>query len=305
WLPLILCFINSDFVFSYFFPHQGLIFGALFLQPSFLETDGLKDALGNEIMKLKDQLGSRQKAISFFERDNSSNYLIPACIEIPTDGTDEHRGTYCSQEVAIKFLKPERVNAEMLREFSQEVYIMRVYGTGSIYNFLHKQKFAFKIQTLLKVALDVAKGVCYLHQNNIIHRDLKTANLLMDEYGIVKVADFGVARVQIESGVMTAETGTYRRMAPEVIEHKPYSHKADVFSYGIVIWELLTGHIFLAKLNSSFFYRGFRPKIPKKTHPKVKGLLQRCWNQDPKDRPEFEEIIEMLQQIMIEVNVEP
>ncbi|KAF2604846.1 hypothetical protein F2Q70_00027436 [Brassica cretica] len=104
----------------------------------------------------------------------------------------------------------------MLREFSQEVYIMRVYGTGSIYNFLHKQKFAFKIQTLLKVALDVAKGVCYLHQNNIIHRDLKTANLLMDEYGIVKVADFGVARVQIESGVMTAETGTYRRMAPEV-----------------------------------------------------------------------------------------
>uniref|UniRef100_A0A0D3C0G7 Protein kinase domain-containing protein n=1 Tax=Brassica oleracea var. oleracea TaxID=109376 RepID=A0A0D3C0G7_BRAOL len=289
----------------------GLIFGALFLQPSFLvrveETDGLKDALGNEIMKLKDQLGSRQKAISFFERDNSSNYLIPACIEIPTDGTDEHRGTYCSQEVAIKFLKPERVNAEMLREFSQEVYIMRVYGTGSIYNFLHKQKFAFKIQTLLKVALDVAKGVCYLHQNNIIHRDLKTANLLMDEYGIVKVADFGVARVQIESGVMTAETGTYRWMAPEVIEHKPYSHKADVFSYGIVIWELLTGHIpyaYLTPLQAAVGVvqkvLGFRPKIPKKTHPKVKGLLQRCWNQDPKDRPEFEEIIEMLQQIMIE-----
>ncbi|WZZ53697.1 hypothetical protein YC2023_053804 [Brassica napus] len=266
----------------------GLIFGALFLQPSFLvrveETDGLKDALGNEIMKLKDQLGSRQKAISFFERDNSSNYLIPACIEIPTDGTDEHRGTYCSQEVAIKFLKPERVNAEMLREFSQEVYIMRVYGTGSIYNFLHKQKFAFKIQTLLKVALDVAKGVCYLHQNNIIHRDLKTANLLMDEYGIVKVADFGVARVQIESGVMTAETGTYRRMAPEI----PYAYLTPLQAAVGVVQKVL----------------GFRPKIPKKTHPKVKGLLQRCWNQDPKDRPEFEEIIEMLQQIMIEVGDE-
>ncbi|CAF2196581.1 unnamed protein product [Brassica napus] len=203
--------------------HLGLILGALFLQPSFL-----------------DQLGSRQKAISFFECDNSSNYLIPTCIEIPTDGTDEweidvkqlqiekkvaswHRSTYCSLEVA-KFLKPERVSL-----FSEQ---------------------------------------------------------------IVKVADFGVVRVQIESGVMTAETGTYRWMAPGVIEHKPYSHKADVFSYGIVIWELLTGH-------------GLRPKIPKKTHPKVKGLLQRCWNQDPKDRPEFEEIIEMLQQIMIEVNVVP
>ena len=55
---------------------------------------------------------------------------------------------------------------------------------GSIYDFLHKQKCAFKLQTLLKVALDVAKGMCYLHQNNIIHRDLKTANLLMDEHGV-------------------------------------------------------------------------------------------------------------------------
>ncbi|CAG7860728.1 unnamed protein product [Brassica rapa] len=321
------------------------------------ETDGLKDALSKEILKLKDQPGSKQKSIAFFEHDKSSNELIPACIEIPTDGTDEweidvkqlkiekkvasgsygdlHKGTYCSQEVAIKFLKPERVNTEMLREFSQEVYIMRkvrhknvvqflgactrsptlcivteFMARGSIYDFLHKQKCAFKLQTLLKVALDVAKGMCYLHQNNIIHRDLKTANLLMDEHGLVKVADFGVARVQIESGVMTAETGTYRWMAPEVIEHKPYTHKADVFSYAIVLWELLTGDIpyaFLTPLQAAVgvVQKGLRPKIPKKTHPRVKGLLERCWQQEPKERPDFEEIIEMLQQIMTEVNVVP
>ncbi|KAH0909197.1 hypothetical protein HID58_032518 [Brassica napus] len=293
------------------------------------ETDGLKDALSKEILKLKDQPGSKQKSIAFFEHDKSSNELIPACIEIPTDGTDEweidvkqlkiekkvasgsygdlHKGTYCSQEVAIKFLKPERVNTEMLREFSQEVYIMRkvrhknvvqflgactrsptlcivteFMARGSIYDFLHKQKCAFKLQTLLKVALDVAKGMCYLHQNNIIHRDLKTANLLMDEHGLVKVADFGVARVQIESGVMTAETGTYRWMAPEI----PYA--------------------FLTPLQAAVgvVQKGLRPKIPKKTHPRVKGLLERCWQQEPKERPDFEEIIEMLQQIMTEVGDE-
>lgn len=55
---------------------------------------------------------------------------------------------------------------------------------GSIHNFLHKQKGAFKLPTLLKVAVDVSKGMNYLHQNNIIHRDLKTANLLMDEHGV-------------------------------------------------------------------------------------------------------------------------
>lgn len=60
---------------------------------------------------------------------------------------------------------------------------------------------------------------------------------------VVKVADFGVARVQSQSGVMTAETGTYRWMAPEIIEHKPYGKKADMFSFGVVLWELLTGKV--------------------------------------------------------------
>lgn len=94
----------------------------------------------------------------------------------------------------------------------------------------------------------------------------------------------------------------------QVIEHKPYNHKADVFSYAIVLWELLTGDIpyaFLTPLQAAVgvVQKGLRPKIPKKTHPKVKGLLERCWHQDPEQRPLFEEIIEMLQQIMKEVNV--
>ncbi len=67
-----------------------------------------------------------------------------------------------------------------------------------------------KLPTLLKVGAEVCRGMDYLHRRNIVHRDLKTANLLMDELGTVKVADFGVARVMDSPGVMTAETGTYR-----------------------------------------------------------------------------------------------
>ncbi|XP_009109275.3 serine/threonine-protein kinase STY17 [Brassica rapa] len=320
------------------------------------ETEGLKDALKKEILKLKDQPSSRQKSITFFEHDKSTNELLPACVEIPTDGTDEweidmkqlkiekkvacgsygelYKGTYCSQEVAIKILKPERVNTEMLREFSQEVYIMRkvrhknvvqfigactrspnlcivteFMARGSIYDFLHKQKGVFKLQSLLKVALDVSKGMNYLHQNNIIHRDLKTANLLMDEHDVVKVADFGVARVQTQSGVMTAETGTYRWMAPEVIEHKPYDHRADVFSYAIVLWELLTGELpysYLTPLQAAVgvVQKGLRPKIPKQTHPRLTELLEKCWQQDPAQRPDFAEIKEMVTQLLHEVGDE-
>ncbi|KAK7309390.1 hypothetical protein RJT34_06077 [Clitoria ternatea] len=321
------------------------------------ETEELKGVLEREILKIKEQFMSNQGTIyAAGEQYQERMELSPHCIQIPSDGADVweldtnqlkyenkvgsgsfgdlYRGTYCSQDVAIKILKPERISTDMLREFAQEVYIMRkirhknvvqfigactrppnlcivteFMSRGSLYDFLHKQRGVFKLPSLLKVAIDVSKGMNYLHQNNIIHRDLKTANLLMDENEVVKVADFGVARVQTQSGVMTAETGTYRWMAPEVIEHKPYDQKADVFSFGIALWELLTGELpysYLTPLQAAVgvVQKGLRPTIPKNTHPRLSELLQRCWQQDPTQRPDFSAIIEILQQIVKEVNDE-
>ncbi|XP_062217978.1 serine/threonine-protein kinase STY46-like isoform X2 [Phragmites australis] len=274
-------------------------------------------------------------------------------VEIPTDGADVweidlkllkfgnkvasgsngdlYRGSYCSQDVAIKVVRPERMSADMYRDFAQEVYIMRkvrhrnvvqfigactrqpnlyivtdfMLG-GSVYDYLHKKNSSFKLPEILRVATDISKGMNYLHQNNMIHRDLKTANLLMDENKLVKVADFGVARVKDQSGVMTAETGTYRWMAPEVIEHKPYDHKADVFSFGVVLWELLTGKIpyeYLTPLQAAIgvVQKRIRPTIPKDTHPKFAELLQKCWHRDPAERPDFSQILEILQRLSKEV----
>ncbi|XP_037492898.1 serine/threonine-protein kinase STY17 isoform X2 [Jatropha curcas] len=294
------------------------------------ETEVLKNAVQKEIQKFKERCLSKQPSISSVTKQNDPGVeSLPDCIEIPNDGTDVweidtsqlnienkvasgaygdlYKGTYCSQEVAIKILKPERVSAEMLREFSQEVYIMRkirhknvvqfigactrhpnlcivteFMARGSIYDFIHKQKGAFKLPSLIKVAVDVSRGMNYLHQNNIIHRDLKTANLLMDENEVVKVADFGVARVQTQSGVMTAETGTYRWMAPEL----PYSYLTPLqAAVGVV-------------------QKGLRPTIPKHAHPKLAELLERCWQHDPAQRPNFSEIIDILHQIAKEVGNE-
>ncbi|RWR92390.1 serine/threonine-protein kinase STY46 isoform X1 [Cinnamomum micranthum f. kanehirae] len=321
------------------------------------ETNQLRHALEREILKLEKKAWLKPHSLpSTNERLEARKETVPDLVKIPTDGTDVweidvrflkfenkvasgsygdlYRGTYCSQDVAIKVLKPERVDADMQREFAQEVYIMRkvrhknvvqfigactrppnlcivteFMSGGSVYDFLHKQKGVFKLPSLIRVAIDVSKGMNYLHQNNIIHRDLKAANLLMDENEVVKVADFGVARVQAQSGVMTAETGTYRWMAPEVIEHKPYDHKADVFSFGIVLWELLTGKLpyeYLTPLQAAVgvVQKGLRPTIPNNTHPKLSELLERCWQQDPTLRPDFCEIIEILQTIAKEVGDE-
>lgn len=318
------------------------------------EVEQLRTAVEKQVLKFEKNSWPNPQSLSpLGEREKMEIKCESDHLKIPTDGTDVweidpqflkfeskvasgsygdlYKGTYCSQEVAIKILKTERLNTELQKEFAQEVYIMRkvrhknvvqfigactkppnlcivteFMSGGSVYDYLHKQRGSFKLPSLLKVAIDVSKGMNYLHQNNIIHRDLKAANLLMDENEVVKVADFGVARVKVETGVMTAETGTYRWMAPEVIEHKPYDHKADVFSFGVVMWELLTGKLpyeYLTPLQAAVgvVQKGLRPNIPKHTNPSLAELLERCWQQDPILRPDFSEVTEILQKISKEV----
>ncbi|KAI3460482.1 hypothetical protein Pfo_017145 [Paulownia fortunei] len=256
---------------------------------------------------------------------------------------DLYHGLYLGQDVATKVLRSEHLNDSLEVEFAQEVAILRqvqhgnvvrfigactklphlciVTGTGlsgcvnrhllkympggSLYDYLRKNHLVLKLPQLLKFATDVCKGMEYLHHKNVIHRDLKTANLLMDTCNVVKVADFGVARFQNKGGVMTAETGTYRWMAPEVINHQPYDQKADVFSFAIVLWELVTAKVpydTMTPLQAALGVRqGLRPKLPEKAHPKLLDLMQRCWEALPSNRPSFSEIRVELEELLQEV----
>ncbi|XP_039071385.1 serine/threonine-protein kinase STY46-like isoform X1 [Hibiscus syriacus] len=246
---------------------------------------------------------------------------------------DLYRGIYLGQDVAVKILRSEHLTDTLEDEFAQEVAILRevqhknvvrfigactksphlsivteYMPGGSLYDYLHKNHKVLKLSQLLKFAIDVCKGMEYLHQNHIIHRDLKTANLLMDADKVVKVADFGVARFQNQGGVMTAETGTYRWMAPEVINHQPYDQKADVFSFAIVLWELVTAKVpydTMTPLQAALGVRqGLRPELPENAHPKLLDLMKRCWEAAPDKRPSFSEIRAELETLLEEVKQE-
>uniref|UniRef100_A0A804RGI0 non-specific serine/threonine protein kinase n=1 Tax=Zea mays TaxID=4577 RepID=A0A804RGI0_MAIZE len=219
---------------------------------------------------------------------------------------DLYHGTYLGEDVAVKVIRAEHLNKNVWNEFTQEVYILREVQHKNVVRFIGA---CTKPPQFCIITVDVCRGMCYLHERGIIHRDLKTANLLMDKDHVVKVADFGVARFQDQGGVMTAETGTYRWMAPEVINHQPYDNKADVFSFAIVIWELITSKIpyeSMTPLQAAVGVRqGLRPGLPKKTHPKVLDLMQRCWEADPSARPAFPDILAELEDLLAQVQGTP
>mmetsp|Transcript_6077 Transcript_6077/g.9349 ORF Transcript_6077/g.9349 Transcript_6077/m.9349 type:complete len:455 (+) Transcript_6077:33-1397(+) len=175
---------------------------------------------------------------------------------------------------------------------------------GSLFDILHKQQRQLDFWLVLQFARDIAYGMHYLHSQTpiIIHRDLKSGNLLINRYLHLKIADFGLARVKAESGVMTAETGSYRWMAPEVIRHEKYNEKVDVYSFALVVWEMLTGSMpFVGytpvQAAMAVARQGTRPPIPSSCPSPLANLIEQCWANNAADRPAFGKVLQILDEI--------
>lgn len=247
-----------------------------------------------------------------------------------------YRGTYEGEEVAIKILeRPEndQDRAQLMeQQFQQEVMmlatlkhpnIVRFIGAcrkpmvwcivteyakgGSVRQFLTKRhNRSVPLKLAVKQALDVARGMEYVHRLGLIHRDLKSDNLLIFADKSIKIADFGVARIEVQTEGMTPETGTYRWMAPEMIQHRPYTQKVDVYSFGIVLWELITGMLPFQNMTAvqaafAVVNKGVRPIIPADCLPVLAEIMTRCWDPNPDVRPPFSDVVKMLEHAETEI----
>jgi len=180
---------------------------------------------------------------------------------------------------------------------------------GNMHEFLQNEEKQHKIQVtihmVMKFATDIARGIHYIHQKkNIIQRDLKSRNVLIDVHLNAKVADFGLSRLKQEDQGMTA-CGTPAWTAPEIVRMEHYDEKVDVYSFGIVMWELITrqepydgqGGVQIAYAAAE---QGLRPQVPAFCPEKYSVLMQQCWAENPMERPEFGEILERLYMMMKE-----
>ncbi|CAK9176590.1 unnamed protein product [Ilex paraguariensis] len=156
-------------------------------------------------------------------------------------------------------------------------------------------------------ALDIARAMECLHSHGIIHRDLKPENLILTaDQKTVKLVDFGLAREESLTEMMTAETGTYRWMAPELYstvtlrrgEKQHYNNKVDAYSFAIVLWELLHNKLpfeGMSNLQAAYAaaFKNVRPGLEKLPED-LATILSSCWNEDPNARPNFSQIVQML-----------
>lgn len=174
---------------------------------------------------------------------------------------------------------------------------------GSLYKVLRKGgdvPLAPQLQKI--VALNVAKGMGYLHSRKppLLHMDLKSPNILVDERWRVKIADFGLSRVRQTTFLSGAGTGTPEWMAPEVLRSEHYDEKADVYSYGVCVWECLTGQPPWSDLHpmqvvGAVGFQGNTLPLPTQGDPVLIDLCRRCMQTNPDARPSFPEIIEELE----------
>ncbi|KFM25701.1 putative serine/threonine-protein kinase [Auxenochlorella protothecoides] len=143
-----------------------------------------------------------------------------------------------------------------------------------------------------RIALDVARGLVYLSIRKIVHNDLKTSNILLDDYGSAKITDVGLARMLPATFTdplynRQREGGTFNWCSPEVILGLRTTAQSDMYSYGVVLWELVTSEI---------PKRGkMRPiRVPEECPEAVVNLMEACWSAEPKSRPRAEEAVRIL-----------
>jgi serine/threonine protein kinase/Leucine-rich repeat (LRR) protein/GTPase SAR1 family protein len=249
-----------------------------------------------------------------------------ACKKLIFDKTQEETGETTFSDVFTEFRREVWLMSGLQHE-----HLVRLLGVvtrpnmmmvlefmegGTLHDFVHgdssKEKANLSLEDKFALALGCAKGMQFMHGLNppIIHRDLKSPNILMTYRGpkgeklklpVPKIADFGLSRgMQWTSSMNDKAVDNPVWLAPEVMMRKPYNEKSDVYSFGVILYEIVLQQRFLEDIKFDYqkedaIKQGKRPPIPPETNPILSSLIQFCWAQDPNQRPSFDQIVECLE----------
>jgi serine/threonine protein kinase len=288
---------------------------------------------------LQEQLAERSSQIRL-KRALDQSYAIDAneikLIKVLGHGGfgTVYQATVRGKAVAVKVFHNQKLSAEALDDFCNEVEILAKIHHPQVINFigacleplmivtelmaggdmeklLLDSSTQLSFLTRLQMAKDAALGMAWLHGSDpmILHRDVKTANFLVDENLRVVVADFGLSD-KLKRGSSTWDDGGYKGTiyytSPEVLKNAVFNEKADVYSFGLVLWQILTReHLYPEfkrvksnelekKIFDTIVFNNFRPTIPAECPEGFRQLIEDCWASDADQRPQFSQIVERI-----------
>lgn len=234
------------------------------------------------------------------------------------------RGIWNGTDVAIKVFLEQDLTAENMEDFCNEISILsrlrhpnvilflgactrpprlsmitEYMEIGSLYYLIHLsgQKKKLSWRRRIKMLRDICRGLMCIHRMKIVHRDIKSANCLVNKHWTVKICDFGLSRVMTDTPLRdSSSAGTPEWMAPELIRNEPFTEKCDIFSFGMIMWELCTLNrpwegVPPERVVYAVAHEGSRLDIPEGP---LGMLIADCWA-EPHQRPSCEDILSRLQ----------
>jgi len=185
--------------------------------------------------------------------------------------------------------------------------VLEFLSFGSLDHLLQNKKAVVEVNTLFNISQQIAAGMIFLEENHIIHRDLALRNILVGGQPpsfIIKVSDFGLSRITAE-GLYKSESKEipFKWCSPEIIKQGLFTHKSDVWAFGVLLWELFSnGDLPYPGMSNKEtveqILKGYRMNPPENCPPVIIQLMTKCWSHESKDRPSFQEIHDTILQVM-------
>ena len=232
-------------------------------------------------------------------------------------------GRWRNEQVAVKKVKDvEETNIHHLRKLNHPnivqfrgvctqspcyAIVMEFCPFGPLFDFLRDGRDRVPPKRLVDWTKQLGSGMKYLHDNKIIHRDLKSPNILIGRNEVIKISDFGTSRAWAgDQSTCMSFAGTVAWMAPEVIRNEPCNEKVDIWSFGVCLWELLTCEVPYRNVDSSAIIWGvgsnsLQLPIPSTCPEGFKLLVKQCWAAKPRNRPSFKHILLHLDIAAVEI----
>ncbi len=319
---------------AYTFEKVGRLDDALKLYERVAAENPLFREVGDRIMKVKNKRAKmigdseRKMGLPSFSKDSRTENRYEKLEEIGKGGMGivyRARDRVLGREVALKVLNSHFKHDEKIKDtFFREAkslaalnhlnivtvfdagiedgnyYIAMEFIDGRTVRELLKKKGYFKLSTALALSKQVLKALAYAHSKHVIHRDITTNNMMLTETKVVKLMDFGLARVvnhlHSEQSIIG---GTPYFMSPEQVEGAPIDHRTDIYSYGVCLFEMLTGQVPFPMENPGYHHlhtlapdpRTLKADIPKE----IAETILRCLEKDPAKRfQSADEILDLL-----------